>query len=481
MKLQLPVKIVFGAAAFAGTTLAAASEVAEATQFTLTYGYPLPSFARAAVAALSEVNCTNCFQHNTQLATSASQHVVRPNVDTLYSTAVIDLSHHDIVVDIPLVKDRYWVFPFYDAYGNNYVNLGSVENSKAGKYILRFNADDKQNPGVQLCGDPEKCNGLQGYVNAPTPYGLMVVRYAAKHTAGDLQEIHALQNQSGLYTVEKGCRTSCRVTAPTLTMSMLNSSLSSDPAIKIMQLTARIAPHNPPRNISDLARVNYMLTKSGVRDGVYKPQKGQNLTAAYLASEMAMSKAASEPQNVRSLEHGWHALAPTAQGDYGVNYAMREFVAYSGYLALRATEALYPSYGAFQKGLHLGPRESYIFTFPSKPPMAQYGFWSLTAYNAEEYLVPNTLNRYALSDRSNLTYADGSLVYNGDTNGDESFQLLVQPADVSPPKNWTSNWLPAPKGGGGLSLTLRFYAPTEQLSNGSWPYPMVQKGEAIRV
>lgn len=36
MKLQLPVKIVFGAAAFAVPTLATASEVAEATQFTLT-------------------------------------------------------------------------------------------------------------------------------------------------------------------------------------------------------------------------------------------------------------------------------------------------------------------------------------------------------------------------------------------------------------------------------------------------------------
>ncbi|PIG80987.1 hypothetical protein AARAC_011822 [Aspergillus arachidicola] len=456
MKLQLPVNIVLGAAAFGGTILATASEVAEATQFTLTYGYPLPSFARAAVAVLGEVNSTNRFQHMRQLATSASKAV------------------------IPLVKDRYWVFPFYDVYGNNYANLGSVENSKAGKYILRFDSDDKRIPGVQLCSDPEKCGGIQGYVNAPTPYGLMVVRYAVKNTAGDLHQIHALQNQSGLYTVEKCGRSRCRATVPTLTMSLLNSSLSSDPATKIMQLTARIAPHNPPRNISDLARVDRMLKESGVRDGVYKPQKDQNLTAAYLASEMAMFKVASEPQNVHSLGHGWQGLAPTSQGDYGEDYAMREYIAYFGYLALRATEALYPSYSAGSKGLHLGPRESYIFTFLSKPPMGQNGFWSLTAYNTEEYLVPNTLNRYALSDRANITYSDGSLVYDGGTHADGSFQLLVQPADIPPPKNWTSNWLPAPEGGGNFSLTLRFYAPTEQLGNGSWPYPVVHKGEAIQ-
>lgn len=372
------------------------------------------------------------------LATSASQAAVRPNVDTLYSTAVIDLSHHNVVLNISLVKDRYWVFPFYDAYGNNYANLGSVENSRAGKYVLRFDADGKRNPGIQLCGGGEKCDGFQGYVNAPTPYGIMVVRYAVKNSAGDLHQIHALQNQSDLHTVAKVGRT--RRAAPTLTMSMLNSSLSSDPATMIMQLTARIAPHNPPRNISDLARVNHMLKEAGVKDGVYKPQKGQNLTAAYLASAMAMSSAASEPQNVHSLGRGWQELAPTAQGDYGKNYAMREYVAYFGYLALRATEALYPPYSGDKKGLYLGQSESYIFTFSSKPPVAQYGFWSLTAYNEEEYLVPNPLNRYALSDCSNLTYADGSLVYSDNAHGDGSFQLLVQPADVRPPKNWTSKY-----------------------------------------
>lgn len=49
-----------------------------------------------------------------ELATSAYHDVVRPNVDTLYSAAVIDLSHHDVLVDVPVIKDRFWVFPFYD-------------------------------------------------------------------------------------------------------------------------------------------------------------------------------------------------------------------------------------------------------------------------------------------------------------------------------------------------------------------------------
>jgi hypothetical protein len=43
--------------------------------------------------------------------------LVRPNVDTLYSMAAIDLSHSDVVLTIPPVDDsRFYVFPFYDLY-----------------------------------------------------------------------------------------------------------------------------------------------------------------------------------------------------------------------------------------------------------------------------------------------------------------------------------------------------------------------------
>lgn len=69
--------------------------------------------------------------------------------------------------------------------------------------------------------------------------------------------------------------------------------------------------------------------------------------------------------------------------------------------------------------------------------LLDFGFWSLTAYNTEQALVSNPLNRYALGDRSNLTYVDGSPVY-GSGSKNESFQVLVQPANVQPPKKWTT-------------------------------------------
>jgi hypothetical protein len=68
--------------------------------------------------------------------------------------------------------------------------------------------------------------------------------------------------------------------------------------------------------------------------------------------------------------------------------------------------------------------------------LKQQSFWSLTAYGADQYSVPNALNRYALGDRSGITFPDGSLVYpeNGDA-ADVPVEILLQPTDIAPPAN----------------------------------------------
>jgi hypothetical protein len=56
----------------------------------------------------------NTLQHMRQLASAGFHDVVRPNSDTIYSKLVVDLSHHDLVFNVPGVHDRYWAFSFYD-------------------------------------------------------------------------------------------------------------------------------------------------------------------------------------------------------------------------------------------------------------------------------------------------------------------------------------------------------------------------------
>jgi len=59
-------------------------------------------------------------------------------------------------------------------------------------------------------------------------------------------------------------------------------------------------------------------------------------------------------------------------------------------------------------------------------------------YNAAGFLIANPTNVYAVGDRSNLTYPDGSLVYGTEgSTSDRSFQVLIQSAANPPPANWT--------------------------------------------
>jgi hypothetical protein len=94
------------------------------------------------------------------------------------------------------------------------------------------------------------------------------------------------------------------------------------------------------------------------------------------------------------------------------------------------------------------------------PPVK--GFWSLTLYDDQFFFVPNSLNRYNLSQRDKFT-----------ENPDGSTDLYIQ--HESPGQDKASNWLPAPEGK--FALMLRFYWPEESIINGTWKPPAVKRAD----
>ena len=89
--------------------------------------------------------------------------------------------------------------------------------------------------------------------------------------------------------------------------------------------------------------------------------------------------------------------------------------------------------------------------------MAEYGFWSVTAYGEDNFLIDNEIGRYSINDRSDAKY-----------NDDGSLDILI---GVYPPEDETlmGNWLPVKEEP--FHLHLRIYLPQSEVLDGEWATP----------
>lgn len=385
-----------------------------------------------------------------------------------------DISHVDLEFNIPEIKDRYYVWPFYDMYANNFCNIGSVDQNSPGKYLLTYGSN---NFGLQT---QQINNTYQGYVNSPTPYGIIIVRIEAFNPTTDIANILEINKNVTVVPQNRSIASGVPALDTGIFANIINSSAML--AEKVLNLTAQLAPYNQPEVLSDRGWVNASLTDAGISgsNNTFSQPDGTNLT---LAAATANASAANLPLEAGfdlTFGNNWTSYAPQISGDFRSYYNARQLIAQHGYLQLTADQAIYPTYSSGD--LYIGPKEAYLFTYSAKPETKQNGFWSLTVYGADQFLVPNNASVYALGNRNTLTYPDGQLVYGSNgtiASGNGAFQILLQPADVRPPSNWTSNWLPAPSGGGNWSVNFRIYAAEDSMTNGSWVYPTVQKVAAI--
>jgi hypothetical protein len=100
------------------------------------------------------------------------------------------------------------------------------------------------------------------------------------------------------------------------------------------------------------------------------------------------------------------------------------------------------------------------FAAQSLPPVR--AFWSVTAYGADDFLIDNPINRYALGDRDPLHF-----------NADGSLDLLIA-AQAPARAQERSNWLPV-KAHQPFQLNARLYWPQPAALNGQWGMPAVER------
>jgi hypothetical protein len=377
--------------------------------------------------------------------------IVRPNVDTLYSVAWLDLSEQALVFEMP-ATERYNVMQFLDAWTNVYASLGPrTTGNGAGTYLLVGPSWKGQTPaGMQV-------------LRSPTTIAWLLGRLQTNGVA-DYDTVHGIQQHISLTPLsdwQQGKRSASLVppvkvergVPPLFQMRALESR-------DFFQRLARLMASNPPAVSVDQQALQG-LARLGVQPGQDVRAWGwlqqRAVTLGIWLAERKLQDAIAHPP---ALIAGWR-VPPGQVGRYGSEYGLRAAVAMAGFGANLAEDAIYPNalQDADGKALQGGQRYRLHFAAGQLPPVR--AFWSVTVYDADGYLVDNPLNRYALGDRDALK-----------RNADGSLDIYLQ-ADA-PASEWQANWLPIPKAGG-FALTARLYWPEAAILAGKWTMPAIAR------
>jgi hypothetical protein len=385
----------------------------------------------------------------TELSTPAQRLVPAPNVDTLYTVARLDLRAGPLVIHVPDEHGRYYTLQFLDAYTNSFAYIGRrVTGTRAGNYAVVGPGWRGRLPaGIRRITSPTATTWLLGrtLVNGPL----------------DLERVHAIQRG---YTLTPLSRYGG---SPLSAIFLPRSSLKPMPLPSGLAfydaMDAAMEQNPPPASERALIR---RFASVGIGPG-HRPST-EHLDAATRAGLIGglpvgrgqVDAYARRQRKASERRHNGWLLPPDNIGNFGTEFLLRAYIARTALGANVRREAVYPFAYVDHAGRVLTGAHRYVLHFAAHqlPPVG--AFWSLTMYDKDVFLVPNTIARYAVGDRTPGLQR----------NRDGSLDIVLQHAS---PRTRRANWLPAPSGP--FILALRLYQPRPSVLRGAWPLPTVSR------
>ncbi len=380
--------------------------------------------------------------------------VVRPNVDTLYTTAFIDMAKGPWVFEMAANNLRYEVMPFMDAWTNVFASPGTRSTGTAGgRYLLAGSGWQGQIPDNMTL------------LRAPTRMVWLIGR-TQTNGAADYGTVHRLQDGVTLRSLAQFQSASGAQAASTTVQRPINGP-TTPPIVQIRAMDvqsfftrlANLMVDNPPAAADGpmLAK----LSRLGLAAG-QPPQWGLlDRWAVALGRWLANWTIAKELKK-RPTVRGW-ITPPGNLGNYGTAYNIRTVVAMIGLGANLNADATYPSASVDSQGQPLDGSKRYRLQFKRADLPPVNAFWSITAYGPDDFFIDNPLARYALGDRDPLVF-----------NPDGSLDLLIQAE--APAGHRRANWLPV-QAGNAFVLNARLYWPKPPALDGSWGMPGIERLE----
>ncbi len=405
------------------------------------WGYPLVFMDREMRTMTTNVRLPlGSFAHDQKLPGPKDGDVF-PNRDALLSSAWVDLKTEPMVLKVPAMGSRFYLFQVVDMYGDVFANVGTKDTgSKAGSFLLT-------GPGFK--GDVPK--GMT-QIKCPTDGVWLLGR---THVTGDkdVPKALALLKKFSITTVA-GKKSDAMPPAPQGRPQDLKF---AGPAF-FDELGADMKEFPPPAAAADVVA---KLAKAGIGPDLTpsKTLKQEEVAAIAQGLKDGEEQIEATLDKLVTKKNGWDVDTRFGKADNPP--VVKAAFILRGMDWFQADEAFFPLTRVDDGDRTLSGAHEYVLHFDKGKTPPVEAFWSLAMYGKAANLVDNPANRYVISDTSP----------GFKKNKDGSEDIYIQ---ADSPKGHEKNWLPAPKNQA-FFLVLRMYQPKPDATSGAWAIPPVKR------
>lgn len=322
---------------------------------------------------VNNVQPNELFVNEAYPAENIDQPIVLNNLTSMTGGGYIDISGGPVTLEIPEVKDRFVVYQFIDVFTHNFFYSGTItDGGEGGRYILYNNTqevpDDPTATPVLMEGD----------------LAILSCRMDIKDRS-ELDKVLGLLNQMKIPD------------APSTNREYPEYSKDKAFSPDFVEYIDALLYEVPSGEEALFKR----FTRIGVMNEIELSASETKEVQAGIDSAFAAIKASTKDAMIGNNWIGFTEMFGNREF-LNDDYMKRALGAHMGLWGNSKEQAIYFA-------LETNGSGKLTFTSDNFPPLTDIGFWSVTAYDGDYYIMPNEYDAYVLTMDKMKIAEDGSL------------------------------------------------------------------------
>jgi len=396
---------------------------------------------------------------NTTLADHTLQSIARPNNDTLYLGAMIDVRQEPMILEFPSFDSKYvsLMVTAYDHYVNIPMSTTKGDFSKPSRILFysqrtqgyRGDAVRGVDRVMELTGDfVSAVVRVMPHANEPARLqrNLTAMRETHLLTLSDYLDQNAAEVEFVPWQTPPGIERELDVRrheAEFPPFGRTDFDVFEDNLLDVMQFVFNHTTFDPKDDHDQALLAAYKPL--GVEPGkAFDPKTvaqidGQQFRAVAQAVARQEMARVNDPEAVKDLTR---IFLPKGEMDQ----ELLVFLSIMGPIGLPAREALYPPI-TMADGKPMNAMHDYVIRMDGNSLPPANAFWSLTLYDTKNgFFIPNDSKKYSVGENAGMKL---------NAQGGIEIHVAAKKPNGVPPENW----LPVNRGDYGIDLLMRIYAP----------------------